>query len=79
MIMSRFSYCPLIWMFSSRQSKNLINKIHETAALKYCFKITYIIVYQKNLQILMTEIYEIVKVEASAIIKKPIYFSGKHS
>ena len=29
MIKSQFSYCPLIWMFSSRQSNNLINKIHE--------------------------------------------------
>ena len=29
MIKSQFSYCPLIWMFCSRKSKNLINKIHE--------------------------------------------------
>ena len=28
-IKSHFSYCPLIWMFSSRRSNNLINRIHE--------------------------------------------------
>ena len=29
MIKSQFSYCPIIWMFSSRRSNNLINKVHE--------------------------------------------------
>ena len=29
MIKSQFSYCPIIWMFSSRKSNNLINKVHE--------------------------------------------------
>ena len=29
MIKSQFSYCSLIWMFSSRQSSNLINKVHK--------------------------------------------------
>ena len=29
MIKSEFSYCPLVWMFRSRQSNNLINQIHE--------------------------------------------------
>ena len=29
MIKSQFSYCPLIWTFSGRQSNNLINKVHE--------------------------------------------------
>ena len=27
MITSQFSYCPLIWMFSSWKSNNLINKV----------------------------------------------------
>ena len=27
-IKSQFSYCPLVWMFCSRQIKNLINKSH---------------------------------------------------
>ena len=29
MIKSQFIYCPLIWIFYSRQSNNLINKAHE--------------------------------------------------
>ena len=29
MIKSQFSYCPLIWMFSSRKTNNLMNRIHE--------------------------------------------------
>ena len=29
MIKSQFNYCPLVWMFRSRQSNNLINQIHE--------------------------------------------------
>ena len=29
MIISQFNYCLLIWMFSSRKSNNLINKVHE--------------------------------------------------
>ena len=28
-IKSHFDYCPLIWMFSSRRSNNLINRIYE--------------------------------------------------
>ena len=31
MIKHQFSYCPLIWMFSSRKTKNLINRIHESS------------------------------------------------
>ena len=29
MIRSQFSYCPLIWMLSSRKSNNFISKVHE--------------------------------------------------
>ena len=29
MMKSQSSYCPLIWMFYSRQSNNLISKVHE--------------------------------------------------
>ena len=30
-IKSQFSYCPLVWMFCSRQTNNMINKLHERA------------------------------------------------
>ena len=29
MIKSQFNYCPLVWMFCSRQSNNLINRVLE--------------------------------------------------
>ena len=31
LIKSQFSYCPLVWIFCSRQTTNMINKIHERA------------------------------------------------
>ena len=31
MIKSQVTYCPLIWIFCSRTSNNVINKIHERA------------------------------------------------
>ena len=31
LIKSQFGYCPLVWMFCSRQTNNMINKIHERA------------------------------------------------
>ena len=30
-LMSHFNYCPLIWMFSSKQAHNLINTTHHKA------------------------------------------------
>ena len=30
-IKSQFSYCPLVWIFCSRRSNDLINNIHERA------------------------------------------------
>ena len=69
-IKSQFSYCPLIWMFCSRKPNNLINKIHTSSLrivtsdknsyyedlLKLNNQIT---VYQRNLQVLMTEVFKI--------------------
>ena len=34
LIKSQFNYCPHIWMFYSRTSNDMINKIHERAALR---------------------------------------------
>ena len=67
---SQFQYCPLIWMFRSRQLNKKINKIQEKA-----LRITYndtessfsdllqkecaVTVHTKNVQILMIEMYKI--------------------
>ena len=68
-VMSNFSYCPLIWMFCSKFANKEINRTNKRA-----LRVSYedydssfeqliekdgsITVHQKNLQILMTEIYK---------------------
>ena len=82
MIKSQFSYCPIIWMFSSRRSNNLINKVHErslrliTNDENSSFEtllqnINDITVHQRTLQILMAEV---IKGEAPAIMKNLFIF-----
>ena len=74
-----------IWMFSSRRSNDLINKVHErslrliTNDENSSFEtllqnINDITVHQRNLQILMTEVYKIIKGEAPAIMKNLFIF-----
>ena len=69
LIKSQFSYCPLVWMFCSRQTNN-INKIHERALrivlsdhisdfatmLQNMNEIT---IHHRNIQILMIEPFKI--------------------
>ena len=71
MVKSQLNYCPLVWMFYPRRSGNLINKLQVRA-----LRITYndqltdfksllsnyneITIHQRNLQVLMTEIYKII-------------------
>ena len=69
LILSHFSYCPLIWMFHDRKIENKINKIQERA-LRIAYrdntsqfkelleKDNSVSVHQKNLQLLMIEIYK---------------------
>ena len=68
-ITSQFQYCPLIWMFHSRQLNQKINKIQERA-MRITYKDTEstfgellqkdcaVTIHPKNLQILMTEMYK---------------------
>ena len=78
MVMSHFSYCPLVWMFHERKSNNKINKIHERALRiihkdstsnfeELLVKINSVSVHQRNLQLLLTEIYKtrtVIKLES---------------
>ena len=71
MIKSQFIYFPLVWMFRSRQSNNLMNKSHERS-LRISYKDqktgyhnllearNEVTIHQRNMQVLMTEIYKIV-------------------
>ena len=85
MINSQFNYCLLLWMFRSRQSNNLINKVYERS-----LRLTYrdetkdfqkilreqieITIHQRNLQVLMTEAYKIVNDIALPIINSLFRF-----
>ena len=67
-IISQFSYCPLVWMFHSRNTKNRVNEIHERALrLVYddspylsfdelLIKDKSVSIHQRNLHLLTTEI-----------------------
>ena len=66
----QFAYCPLIWMFHSRQINHKINKLHERAlSIVYndhfssfeelLSKDKSVTVHQRNLQTLATEMYKI--------------------
>ena len=84
MIKSQFTYCPLVWMFCFRQSNNLINKVHKRA-LKLIYqgncnfevlleKQLDFSIHQRNLQVLMTEIYKIVNGIALPIMNSLFMF-----
>ena len=49
MIKSQFNYCPLFWMFCSRKSYNLVNKVQEKALRLTCKD------DENNFQTLITE------------------------
>ena len=78
-ITSQFSYFPLIWMFHSRNLNNQINLIHERAPrLVYQNNLSFselldlansVTVHQKNLQVLVTEIYKVKNGIALEIMK----------
>ena len=89
MIRSQFSYCPLIWMFSSRNSNNLISKVHERSLRiisgdnhssfkslrSKCKEIT---IPQRDLQVLMTETYKIINGISPPIMEKNLYYEKIH-
>ena len=70
LMLSQFSYCPLIWMFFSRQKSNMIYKIHERA-LRIVLNdhisdfetmlpnINDITIHHRNIQTLMIELFKI--------------------
>ena len=69
-IESQFSYCPLVWMFHSRNLNNRINRLHERA-LRISYRDTIssfeelllidnsFTIHEKNLQRLATEMYKV--------------------
>ena len=68
-IISKFSYCPLVWIFQDRSDNKKINKFHERAlGIAYkdscsnfeelMTKANSVTIHHKNLQLLATEIFK---------------------
>ena len=85
MIKSQFNYCPLVWMFCSRKSNNLINKVQERALRlitnDYQSSFNFLLnkfnefsVHQRNLQTLMIELYKIIHQIAPPIMNSLFVF-----
>ena len=82
-IESQFSYCPLIWMFHSRELNNRINRLHERA-LRLVYKDSILTfeellqkdnsftIHHRNLQKLATEMYKTIN-NLSPILMKSIF------
>ena len=72
MIRSQFNYCPIVWMYCSRQSNNFINRVdvrglrvtHRNETNKEFQQIlresNEPTIHQKHLHVLMTEVYKTV-------------------
>ena len=84
---SQFNYCPLVWMFHSRKLNYRINSIHERAlrvtyhdykstCLELLQKGNSLRIHQRNLQVLLTEIFK-AKNDLSSEIMKEVFESKK--
>ena len=88
-IISQFSYCPLAWMFHSRNTKNRVNKIHERALrLVYddspylsfdelLIKDKSVSIHQRNLQLLATEIFKVKNGVSTELTEDIFHFINK--
>ena len=85
MIISKFTYCQLIYMFCSRKSNNLVNKVHKRSlrigsgdnhssfkSLLCNYK--EITIHQRNLQVLMTKPYKIINGISPPIMENFLYY-----
>ena len=67
---TQFNYCPLIWMFHSRESDRKTNRLHErylrtiyndkqSSFYELLEKDGSVLIHERNLQVLATEMYKI--------------------
>ena len=80
-VLSQFNYCPLIWMFHSREMNNRINHIHERA-LRIAYKDKSssfaellrkdgsVRIHYRNVQSLATEIYKFINGQTPKIMEE---------
>ena len=85
-VASQFSYCPLAWMFHNRRSNNKINNIQERAlhtkitiqrfSEELLTRNNSVSVHQKNLQLLLIEIFKTINGLNPPIMKE--VFVSRH-
>ena len=88
-IISQFSYCPLVWMYHSRNTKSRVNKIHERA-LRLVYddspylsfdelltKNKSVSIHQRNLQLLATEIFKVKNGLYTGLTENIFHFANK--
>ena len=79
-VKSQFNYCPLVWMYCSRNADNLINKIQErslrlitkdkTSTFEHLLQANNeITTHQRNLQVLMVELFKLINGFAPPIME----------
>ena len=80
MVKPQLNHCPLVWMFCSRNANNLINKIQErslrlitndkTSTFEHLLQANNeITTHQRNLQVLMAEVFKIINGFAPPIME----------
>ena len=83
-VKSQFNYCPLVWIFCWRNANNLINKIQKrslrlitndkASTFEHLLQANNEITIQKNLQVLMVEVFKIINGFASPIMEDLFLF-----
>ena len=88
-IISQFSYCPLVSMFHSRNAKNRVSKIHETALrlvyddrpylsfIELLIKNKSVSIHQRNLQLLATDIFKVKNGVSTGLTEDNFHFVNK--
>ena len=80
-ILSQFNYCPLVWMFYSKEVDNRINHIHERALRipdrdtgstfqELLIRDGYVTMHHRNLQIFATEMFKFLNGISSKIMSE---------
>ena len=83
-ITSQFGYCPLVWMFHSKQTNNRINRLHERSLrITYndyhssfqdlLIEEKYVSIHQRNLQVFFTLLYKVINNLSPQIVRETFY------
>ena len=86
---SQFSYCPLVWMFYSREKNNKINQIHErwlriiysdnkSTFYEFLEKYGSVLIHKRNLRFLACDMFKLKRGIAPELIMELILPNRQH-